>query len=262
MRILRALGVLGLTTALFGGLNTNAQKNSHTKAPGQSPRAFVNRQAVLSRSGDVQATTELAHELSKAIAMPTELGDALGFTNRVVTAEVNFRNGSHQAVHETDIVNAVNNLATTVGTPQWTHTNLAEVKKLRMHMLVLYPEMIASRERPDSKGHYKAVSDAMGPMEASYIATMLIYQKAYNPDYQFTDAERLQNVHLSADSVTTEHLQRQRTIQNLFRGNSQSVSALNGFQAADHFYTDLGIASVSNMSALGHNYYLSTKGGQ
>ncbi len=216
---------------------------------GESPIAYVNRQAVLSRTGNQPATVELVHQLYKTVGVPEELGDTLGFTNRITQAEVDYRHRAHQAVHESDVVNAVNNLGTTLGAPQWAHTNLTEVRKLRMHMVAIYPQLIAGHEPPDSKGHYKAVSDSMGPMEASYLATTLVYQKAHNSDYQFTDAEKAQNAGLDAATVKTKHLERKQAIQNLFSGQNQSIGVLSAFTAVDHFYSDLGVPSLTNNNA-------------
>jgi hypothetical protein len=118
------------------------------------------------------------------------MADGFGFTDRIVQAESQYRNGAHPAVHESDVVKAINNFANSIGAPQWAHTNQIEVRRLRMHMLTLYPQLMASQAPPDSKQHYKAIDEDMRPIEGAYVATTLIYQKLYNSKYQFTDAEQ------------------------------------------------------------------------
>jgi hypothetical protein len=75
----------------------------------------------------------LAHQLFKNVSIPTDLADALGFTDRIVQAEIASRNGTHPAIHEADVVRAINNLTNTIGAPQWAQTNQLEVRKLRSY---------------------------------------------------------------------------------------------------------------------------------
>jgi hypothetical protein len=251
---------VGWLFALLLCIQAPAQVTSNANQTGESVFTHVNRQAGLSRAGNSAATADLAHQLFKNVAIPTDLADAFGFTDRIVHAETEYRNGAHAAVHEADVVKAVNNLVTTIGAPQWAHTNPSEVRKLRMHMLVLYPQLIASQEPPDSKGHYKAVSEGMRPMEAAYLATSLLYQKAYNSDYQFTDAEKAQNATLSAAAMKTKHQERIDALQAMLRGKTQSVSMRDLLTASDRFFSDLGVEPTALTSHLGNSN--NAKGGQ
>jgi hypothetical protein len=131
-----------------------------------------------------------------------------------------------------------------------------------MHMLVLYPQLLVSREPPDAKGHYKAVSEKLRPMEAAYLATTLLYQKAFNAEYQFTDVEGAQNRKLDAATVNAMHLERTKALQDLLHGNTQAISVRDLMTASDHFFSDLGIEPASNMRAAGPtttNYLVSLK---
>ena len=139
----------------------------------------VNRQAVLSRAGDTSATQDLAHQLFLTVGVPVEIADALSYTDRIVQAQVSYHRGAHPGITEEDVVKAVNNMANELGVPLWTRTTKKEVRKLRMHMLVLYPQMMASHGPPDNNGHRKAVSEKMQPIEAAYLASTLLYQKIY-----------------------------------------------------------------------------------
>jgi hypothetical protein len=239
-----------------------AQVATHANATVETVSSHVNHQAVLSRSGNSAATTELAHQLFKNVAIPTNLADAFGFTNRIVKAETDYRNGAHSAVHEADVVKAINNMVDTIGAPQWAHTSPAEVSKLRMHMLVVYPQLLASQEPPDSKGHVKVVSNNLRPMEAAYLATTLLYQKAYNSEYQFTEAEKAQNATLPAAEVKTKQQERVNTIRAILHGQTQSVSVRDLMTASDRLFSDLGVEPTSLVSSLSNRNSNNAKGGQ
>jgi hypothetical protein len=242
--------VAGLLSALFLCIQAPAQVTPENNPIRESVIAHVNRQAVLARAGDASATLELAHQMFLNAGIPIEVADSFGFTGRIIQAETDYRNQAHPATHEADIVKAVNNLTSTIGAPQWVNTNPAEVRKLRMHMLAAYPQLLASHEPPDAKGHRKAVSENLSPMEAAYVATHLLYQKAFNADYQFTSAEVAQNKKLDAATVKAKHLERTQAFQDLLQGKSQSISVRDLLTASDRFYGDLGIPPTTYMGSL------------
>jgi hypothetical protein len=261
---LRVAGVLCGFLLSVGAIQAPAQ-TPQTQPSAESVFAHVNRHAVLSRAGDPAATAELSHQLFRNVAIPIELADVLGFSDRMVQAETEYRKGNRPAVHEADIVKAVNNLTNTIGAPQWAHTSQAEVRKLRMHMLVLYPQLMGTSEASDAKGRYKAVSEKLGPMEAAYLATTLLYQKAFNAEYQFTDAEQTQNAALDAATVNAKHLERVQALQDLLHGKTQSISVRDLLTASDHFFSDFGIepnATVGTVRAAGAIQVAAVKGVQ
>ncbi len=98
--------------------STSAQVSSQPNSANESVFAHVNRQANLSRSGNSAATAELAHQLFTTASIPTDSADSLGNTQRIVQAEIAHRNGAHPAIHEADVVKAINSFATTVSAPQ------------------------------------------------------------------------------------------------------------------------------------------------
>jgi len=155
---------------------THAQ--AQPRSPEESIYSHINRQAALSRSGNsADADTELTHQLFTSASVPTDLADAFGFTDRIVKAENKYRHGSHAAVREADVIKAINNFADSIGAPAWAHTNQTEVRRLRMHMLTLYPQLMSSQGPPDATHHYKAINDDMRPIEGAYVATTMVYQK-------------------------------------------------------------------------------------
>jgi hypothetical protein len=215
-------------------------------AQGKPVHTYVNELADMARAGRVDAMREVAHQMYSNNGIPPEIPDSFGFTDRIVKAEAAYLNGEHAAVHEADIVKAVNNLANAVGAPSWIQTNQTEVRKVRMALLVTYPRLIGSQEPPDADGKYKALSDKIRPDEAVYTAIALLFQKHHNADYQFTDDEKAQNAKLDAATVKAKHQERTRTFTNLVGGHSNSASMVDIMAATDRFLDDLGIGQIPN----------------
>jgi len=234
-------------------LAQSAAPSSSTSKPAQAPvsesaYSHANKLAVRSRAGDVAATKELAREPFRNAGIPTEVADAFGFTDRIAQAETAYRQGQHSAVHEQDIVNAVNNLASTLGTPAWTHTTQAEVRRLRVRLFATVPKLFANHEPPDAKGHYSLLSPNMSPIEGSYIATTMLYMKVFYGDFQFTDAERAQNHKLDPAVVAANQKQREGQMLDIIQGRSNTVSVIDLLAAGDHLLTDLGIPAQQTSS--------------
>ena len=226
----------------------------------QSSYAHINQQAELSRAGDVNATLEVTHELFRRTEIPIDFADAFGFTDRIVNAEIEHHRGRRPRVSEGDVANAVNHLAETAGAPSWVKTNQNEVRQLRMHMLVLYPNLLTSREPADKDGHRKAISDGLRPIEAAYVATTMIYQKLNNPEYQFTPAEKQQHQSLAPDALRAKHDERLAQARQFARSLPNNHSMRDLLAAGDRFFNDLGISSVVNQSS-SSSYRTQSKGG-
>ncbi len=209
----------------------------------------IDQLALRSRSGDKPSTLLLTHMLFENASVPDQVADAMGFTDRVSRAEAEFQSGAHAPVHEIDIVRAVNHLMEGVAAPQWARTTQPEVRKLRMHLLVGYPHLVASPQPPDSKGHRKPLAETMSPLEATFIATTLVYQKAYNPDYMFTPAELAQQAPADVANRKTEQLQRQSLLEKTFHGQNDSVSWHDLINASNLFFSDLNMPAAQSLAA-------------
>jgi hypothetical protein len=257
MRVVHSLLAIALLTPIPLLAESAFQQPTQSSEPtpsstlpisqGKSLRAKVNELADLSRAGNADATTELTRQMFRTNGIPSDIADSFGFTDRIVKSEAAYRNGTHASVYEADIVKAINNLASTFGAPAWAHTNQVEVRKVRMRLLVTYPRLFASQEPPDDKGHYKALSENMRPVEAAYLALCLLYQKHYNADFQFTDEEQAENAKLDATTVKAKHLQRIQFFDSMLRGQTSSASMRDLLTASDHFFDDLGIEQIANI---------------
>ena len=147
------------------------------------------------------------------------------------------------------------------GGMRYAGTSQPEVRRLRMHMLALYPQLLGSNEPPDSQGRYKALSDNLRPIEASWLTVTMLYQKAYNSQYQFSGLERAKNAKLSAEAINVEHLERTKELNDILTGKTQNTSVRDLLAASDHLFSDIGINSSVNLSAVSNNHGRTLKGG-
>ena len=181
---------------------------NQTSANHRSFYSVLNDQARHERAGETSAIAVLARGAFSNAGIPPEIADAFGLTDRIVQAQKNYRAGAQPAVHETDIVTAVNNFAGSIGTPAWTHTTQAEVRKLRMHMLVVLPQLFANQAPPDAKGRYRILNPDLSPLEASFLTVTMLHAKVFSEEFQFTAAEQAQNQKLDPAAVKAVHFQR------------------------------------------------------
>jgi len=175
------------------------------------------------------------------IGIPPEFADSLGYTDRVVQAETAYRQGTHAPLHEQDVATAVNSLATALGTPAWTHTTPREVRKLRVRLFLSIPQLFANNEPPDASGRRALFSSNMGPLEAGFLATTMLYMKAFYPEFQFSDAERAQYQSQGPAAFAAEQGRREQLMLDIVQGRSSTVSVLDILPAADHLFQDLGM---------------------
>jgi hypothetical protein len=201
----------------------------------------VNEQAVLVHAGDSQAIASHSSTVFQRVGIPAEVADAFHFTARLAQAETDYRNGSHAAIHEEDLVRANNNLVSTLGAPEWAQTNQQEVRKLRMEFMARYPQLLANQAPADENGHFQALSKNISPIEATFLATSLIYQKLYAPDYQLTAKEKAAGGKAALSPAI--FLQRTQALLDILHGNAQNLSIFDLTHAADGRFSDLGISS-------------------
>lgn len=220
---------------------------SPPKAPAlRSPYSYANEQSALSRTGDVDATRALTHHLFQNASIPVEIADAFGFTDRIAGAEAAYRKGGHASVSEEQVVTAVNNFSNTLSAPTWTHTTQSEVRKLRVRLCVVLPQLFVNHGPPDAKGHYQLLSPEMSPLEASYIATTMLYMKVFDSDFQFTDSERAQSQYKDPVALLAAHGQRESLMLDIVQGRSKAVSVADLMAASDHLFNDLGVPQDAN----------------
>ncbi len=178
------LGIVWIATAQNIG-----SVNEKRKGP-EGDWSRVNRAARNIKSGDRLAAQSLVDEVFLAHGLDQHISaTAASVKDRLVTAEVDFHNGTGEGIGAEKVVASVNQLAERLKLPAYASTNVAEVKKLRVRMLTLYPALVgrgSAAKRDDSKPHFE---EKMSPVEAFHVAAMLMQQKVFNPEFQLTAQE-------------------------------------------------------------------------
>jgi hypothetical protein len=260
VQLLFAFLVIILTSASCVIAQGTSQSSASPSSESQYSQA--NQLAERVRAGDSNAALPLAREVFKNAGIPVEVADAFGFTERIAQAEVDYRKGVHAPIHEEDVARAVNNFARSIGTPDWTHTTPAEVRRLRVHLYIAVPRLFANTEGRDSNGRYPLFSSKLSPTEAAYLATTMLYMKVFSADFQITEAEQ-KNL-TDSKSRAAIHAQRESFALDLVEGRSSSTSPRDLLNLAGGLFDDLGIrdkaGAVSQLQNIAHKFAIQ-KGG-
>jgi hypothetical protein len=191
------IGSLILLALLGGNAFWNTSRSTaHTNPPpvsndaASNPLVAINQKARAARSGDETATREFVDEMFRMFDFATEFAELdESVKDRLVQAQLNYsgKRGKNSC-SEQRIVHAVNRLADRIGTPAYTRTNVFEVRRLRANLLLITPELQGPRYKTDLRQGQKQ-KPLMSPLEAFFVAGMLIQQKRHNPEYQLTNTE-------------------------------------------------------------------------
>jgi hypothetical protein len=125
------------------------------------------------------------HGLDQHIA-----ASAASIKDRIVAAELAYQDGKTAGIPPARLVATVNQLARQFNAPAYAYTDLAEVGRLRIRMLTLYPSLIGrgpAATRNDLQPHFEK---NMAPIEAFHVVATLVHQKIFNPRFQMSAKER------------------------------------------------------------------------
>jgi hypothetical protein len=140
--------------------------------------------AVAVRQGSESEIRIVTDLLLQSGGVDPAIAEAFDFRERLVRAEIRFRQKKHKGITDMEITTALNGLAGRLALPEFARTSPSEVRRLRMRLLPLFPQLMIS-ETPG-----RAIDDEIGPMEAIFITAALVLQKVSNPDFQLTVEER------------------------------------------------------------------------
>lgn len=231
--------VTSLLSAQTSQLSNQQSTSSHVASSMAAVHKHVDEKSVLVHNGDLDATIFLANHIFERVGMPPEIAFGLKYTQRLSQAEVDYRSGQKEPVHEEELVKAVNKFEKAIGAPAWSYTNNAEVRMLRMQMMARYPQFLAKKGPRNADGKYDVLDKNMGPMESMFLVTSLLFQKTYHPQYQLTDKERVAG---GVKSVAKEEFQiRMQTMYRLLQGQTENVDFVDLQQATEGLFADLGI---------------------
>ncbi len=203
-RILLPFSISLLVLSGFGFYLLTGTEATQAQTP-NSENLFevLNQKARVARNANANATD--VQDLVETIVQVTGFKDyVVGQTgndlkDRVKRAEISYRQGQQQAITELKVALALNDLKTQLNTPDYSGTTEYEVRRLRVAVLPMFPELIG---RGQLSGNVAATGDKlpveMSPAEAVFVLSSLLFQKMNNPDYQLTATER-------ANLWATEH---------------------------------------------------------
>jgi hypothetical protein len=143
----------------------------------------VNSLAPAVKQGSEGAIRETADLLLQSGGVEPSIAAAFGFRERIVQAEIHFRQHRHRGTTEAVLAAALNDLADRLELPLYARTSPAEVRRLRIRLLPLFPKLMVS----EADG--KALDEEMSPLEALFIASAMALQKFSNPDFQLSPSE-------------------------------------------------------------------------
>lgn len=151
----------------------------------------VDSAAANATTGDTTAIGVLADEVLAHHNIDQSMGPVRStIKNRLVLAEIEYHKGNSEGLTEDGIVRTVNGLAKRFNAPSYAFTDVEEVRKIRLKMLTLYPNLMGrgpASTRDDSKPHF---DKQMSPIEAFHTTATLIAQKVFNPEFQITPEEK------------------------------------------------------------------------
>jgi len=143
----------------------------------------------VNEGGGSAAVNDLVNELFTTFSTTV----ATDVKTRIVNSELLYQANQRGGVTETAVVQVVNGLKVKFNTPEFSKTDVYEVRKLRQALQLLAPQFVGHGRQSEQS----AVGDVnvtivpeMSPAEAVFVTVAMLNQKMSNPNYQLTQAER------------------------------------------------------------------------
>lgn len=184
---------------VFSIIGSLAWSSFENKATGQAlPPAFdenfafgtlnVKARAVNEGGGSTEVTAlvdELFDTFSTVVAADVK--------TRIVASELLYQSNQRDGVEEVEVVEVINGLQLRFNTPEFSKTDLYEVRRLRQALQLLAPQFVAHGRQSEQSfvnNVNPTIVEKMSPAEAVFVTLAMVHQKRSNPNYQLTSAER------------------------------------------------------------------------
>lgn len=125
--------------------------------------------------------------------MPSLMESAV--KDRLVQAEISYRQGVKPGVHEQAVVKVVNDLATKFNAPPYAMTSVRQVRALRIGLSISEPRFMGTGTARQDAKIGESINPIMSPAQAVHLISTLIEQKLVNEEYQVPPAEWDQNLY-------------------------------------------------------------------
>lgn len=158
---------------------------------GMANRISLEKRAVAAKGNDPQAVAALVDGVfSIPRAFPRLPGPVeSAVKNRLVQAEILYRQGKGPGVQEQDVVDTLNELVDRLGGPPYLKTTLSQVRVLRMSLAFRLPIFMGTGVARPAGNVGESISTSMGPTQAVNLIETLIDHKIREPNLQVTPEE-------------------------------------------------------------------------
>jgi hypothetical protein len=181
-----AMGAWFLRAEPAHGQGPNSVTNNEPSL--QTPWGQLESKARAARNGDHGSVRALADQIFDQWngfgQVPAELSDAI--KERLVRAEINYRQGKSSGVEESNIVKMNNALVGKLGMPDYMKLGPQQVRQLRLSTLTLTPFFMGMGMTRKNMKVGEKINSTMSPLQAAHLVTFLVQQKLVNPDFQLT----------------------------------------------------------------------------
>lgn len=187
----------------------------------EDPFVRLNRKAQAAKGNSQTTVQGLADEVFTWFRVPNVPSDTVALMkDRVLRAETNYRRGN-KGVQENRVVQMINELADKFKAPNYTKTSPAQVRQTRVSLMLYLPNFVAQAQ-PVGVGNRKTVNSEMSPLEATYLAMFMFYQKMNSEEYQVTPQEWSEKIERK---LAEKHFELKEKKQENKKGKPPEVSA-------------------------------------
>ncbi len=148
------------------------------------------RRAQDSNEASVRALADEVFTSSHFAEIPANVLEKI--KERVVPHELKYRQNK-KGIKEKEIVKMVNDLAAKTGAPDYAKTSPLQVRSLRARLMTGYPNFISPANVDGKRGLKRKVGTSMNPdmspLEAVFVAGVLLEQKMINEEFQHSPQE-------------------------------------------------------------------------
>lgn len=165
----------------------------------ENPLAGLNRKAKASKGTDRSAVDNLTREVIATFAtadMPAFTQEVVN--ERVVSAELSYRQGVDKGISEVKVAKTINELADKLALPDYAKVSVAMVRTARVSLMMQVPDLIGQDNPADKKSKKKigsSMNPFMSPLEATTLTMFLVQQKTHNEAYQVSHKDFFDNLH-------------------------------------------------------------------
>jgi hypothetical protein len=219
------------------------------ESPSADSVGDINNKVLQLKANDPGSTGELVDSVLMAHGITRQvLAGTRGVRDQIVQAEIGYHNGTRRGVSETDVARVINNLSSRFSAPEYTRTSRAEIRQLRVQMMLLHPALIGLEPAfKGSRARGASLGDEMSPIEAIHVTATMIFQKMYNPEWQLNKIERQARWkarHTSSYQPDFSDQTRSKEVLSAIRTSASSMSLRDGLAIATDSLSIMGIGGI------------------